>query len=189
MHATRSTRVALCNPSQPPVCSVPQAFEVRRSVTRNAGRIASTIAVGNDPIAVTIGYGALWVVNSDDGTVSVVRPGIRATKTVDATARALDIAAGEGGVWVADQGHAAVTRIDPDTLRVVDEIDGPVGGRYFGVAAGGGGVWVTDPENRTITRIDPHTNRLTATISVSGWPRGVSAAGDQIWISIGSPDD
>lgn len=153
-----------------------------------AGRIASTIPVGEDPIFAAFGYGALWVVNSDEGTVSVVRPGIVGTRTIPVTARALGVATGESGVWVADQSYAAVTRIDPDTQEYVDEIDGPVGGSFLGVAAGGDAVWLTDPENHQIVRLDPHTNRLTDTIPVEGWPRGITAAGGQIWVSIGGPN-
>jgi YVTN family beta-propeller protein len=51
------------------------------------------------------------------------------------------VAAGAGSVWVTNTIDGTVSRIDPGTAEVVDEID--VGGRPREVAVGADGVWVT----------------------------------------------
>ena len=149
------------------------------------GAIEGTFSVGADPIFAAFGYGALWVVNTDGTSVSVIRPGITKVQTISVPGRPLQVAVGESGVWVADWKSGAVTRIDPDTRRVVDKIDDPKSFGFLGVAAGGGAVWLASPEFPSqIVRIDPRTNRVTAHIPINGSPRGIAAAGDQIWVSV-----
>jgi DNA-binding SARP family transcriptional activator/streptogramin lyase len=152
------------------------------------GKIIGTIPVGADPIFAAFGYGALWVVNTDSVDVSVIRPGIMRGQTISVPSRPLQVAVGESGVWVADWKEGAVTRIDPDTRRVVDKIEDPESFGFLGVAAGGGSVWLASPAFPSqIVRIDPRTNRVTAHIPIDGSPRGIAAAGDQIWVSVAEP--
>lgn len=149
------------------------------------GRIEGTFAVGADPIFAAFGYGALWVVNTDGVSVSVIRPGTTRVQTISVPSRPLQVAVGESGVWVADWKSGAVTRIDPDTRRVVDKIEDPKSFGFLGVAAGGGSVWLASPEFPSqVVRVDPRTNRVTAHIPIDGSPRGIAAAGDQIWVSV-----
>jgi DNA-binding SARP family transcriptional activator/DNA-binding beta-propeller fold protein YncE len=158
--------------------------EVKR-VDLATGAIEGTFTVGADPIFAAFGYGALWVVNTDGVSVSVIRPGLTRVQTISVPSRPLQVAVGESGVWVADWKEGAVTRIDPDTRRVVDKIDDPKSFGFLGVAAGGGAVWLASPEFPSqIVRINPRTNRVTAHISIDGSPRGITAAGDQIWVSV-----
>jgi YVTN family beta-propeller protein len=60
----------------------------------------TSIPVGNEPIGIDYGDGAVWVANSGDGTVSRIDP---AKNTVVATikvgGRPVGIAAGPGLVW------------------------------------------------------------------------------------------
>ena len=149
------------------------------------GAIEGTFSVGVDPIFAAFGYGALWVVNTDSTSVSVIRPGITRVQTISVPGRPLQVAVGESGVWVADWKSGAVTRIDPDTRRVVDKIEDPKSFGFLGVAAGGGAVWLASPEFPSqIVRINPRTNRVTAYVPINGSPRGIAAAGDQIWVSV-----
>ena len=81
--------------------------------------MADAIGVGNGPIGVAVGEGAVWVANRQDGTVSRIDPGTDAITDVMSVGREPSaIAAGDGGVWVADSSDATVTRIDPETRRV-----------------------------------------------------------------------
>ena len=149
------------------------------------GKVEGTFPVGADPIFAAFGYGALWVVNTDGVSVSVIRPGLTRVQTISVPSRPLQVAVGESGVWVADWKEGAVTRIDPDTRRVIDKIEDPKSFGFLGVAAGGGAVWLASPEfPAQIVRIDARTNRVTAHIPIDGSPRGVAAAGDQIWVSV-----
>ena len=69
-------------------------------------RVAETIRVGVNPLAMAFGYGALWVANGDSGTVSVIRPGLAKPIRVTGIPSPFAISAGAGGVWVASNGHA-----------------------------------------------------------------------------------
>jgi DNA-binding beta-propeller fold protein YncE len=88
------------------------------------------------------------------------------------------IAAGEGGVWVAD-GTKGVRRIDPASNRVAATIG--TGGLAFDVAVGDGAVWVGLAER--LVRIDPQTDETEATalvcdpVSPRCFPGDFAAAG------------
>jgi DNA-binding beta-propeller fold protein YncE len=73
------------------------------------------------PIRLTVGAGAVWVLNGNTGTVTRVDPALNAV-TATSSRISLDptrIAAGAIAVWVADSADDAVQRIDPTTSRVV----------------------------------------------------------------------
>lgn len=156
-------------------------------------RIRDVIEVGADPIVLTAGYGAVWVGNSDDGSVSVIRPGVAGTATIIGLGKVLGIAAGEGAIWASSNIDGTVTRIDPDTRRTVAVIDArprplePSG--LFDVAVGAGSVWVVDRVSREVVRIDPRTNRVAARIRfpAGSAPTSIDATADAVWVSVGTP--
>ena len=53
----------------------------------------------------------------------------------------VDVAVGEGGVWVASSLDRTVTRLDPATGEIVATIE--LGNEPQRLAAGGGAVWVS----------------------------------------------
>ena len=53
----------------------------------------------------------------------------------------VDVAVGAGGVWVANSREGTVSRIDPQSNRVIATIR--VGHSLQGIAVGGGAVWVS----------------------------------------------
>ena len=57
--------------------------------------VAEEVRVGADPLKAVFEYGALWVANSDDGTVTVLRDGVSIPSTIRGMPRAFGIAAGE----------------------------------------------------------------------------------------------
>jgi DNA-binding beta-propeller fold protein YncE len=117
----------------------------------SSGRLIDRIAVGRQPTMIREGYGAAWVLNKGDGTVT--RIDARSHKVVstlasDADADALTL--GAGGVWLA--GHPRSDRSGPLELAALERIN-PVSGaidrsfeRKTGTtvfAAGGGSLWST----------------------------------------------
>lgn len=152
------------------------------------------VRVGADPLVATFGSGALWVGNSDDATVSVLRPGVERPHTIDVDPKPFGIASGFNAVWVGSNQNATVSRIDPDTLRVVKRIDVRIGGvnpGTYAVATGAGAVWALNADVQSIERIDPQTNRVVATIPLpfSVYPRQLSADGDEVWVSVTAPGE
>jgi virginiamycin B lyase len=95
-------------------------------------------------------------------------------------------------VWVGSNTFSTVSRIDPDTRRVVEDIDVSRSGLQsglFSVAAGAGGVWAANWSELTLVRIDPKTNQVVARIELPGAPRDVTTVGDDVWVSLGVPGE
>ena len=168
------------------------ARELRQQDRPQSGRVEDSIRVGADPLVAAFGFGTLWVANSDDATVSVIRPGVARPETIIVRSRPFGIAAGEGAVWVGSNTFSTVSRIDPDTRRVVKDIDVSRSGLQsglFSVAAGAGGVWAANWSELTLVRIDPETNQVVARIELPGAPRDVTTVGDDVWVSLGVPGE
>src|SRR6266542_1130597 len=107
-----------------------------------SGKIVATIVVGNDPRALAVGAGAVWVANAwGEGTVSRIDPSNVVTAEIPVGRGASAVAVGAGAVWVTGSGNGTIFRIDPRTSAVVDTIR--VGSSPVGVAASAGTVWVT----------------------------------------------
>jgi len=95
--------------------------------------------------------------------------------------RPVGAAAGEGSVWVVNRDDNSITRIDPESNRVLATIR--VGKKPLGVEAGEGLIWVTNTGDGTVSRIDPLTNAVTATIQLGKQPSGVSVSNGAVWVS------
>jgi len=152
-------------------------------VSTVTNRAVDTIQVGNLPVAIAAGSGAVWVANQGDNTVDRIDP---ATSTV--TKRGIQvggrpdgIAAGAGAVWVANSEDGTVQRIDPATYQP----DGPVhvGSGPAGIAVTPGTVWVANSLDLTVSKLDSATGTVTATIGVGDGPGGIVAARDGVWVS------
>jgi YVTN family beta-propeller protein len=148
-----------------------------------AGTLTS-ITVGSQPTALTVDSEAIWVANSGDGTVSRVDPTtdqVLATIPVGGQNSNIDIASGDGAVWVTTN-SGLVQRIDPETNQVVAAIDVPA---PIHPATGFGAIWVSDYDAGSVTRIDPATDEVAATIPVPGSdPHGIAILDDAVWVTI-----
>lgn len=95
---------------------------------------------------------------------------LRIAATIRVAGTPLAIAAGFDAVWVTDNDHGTVVRIDPKSNRVAATIH--VGDYPNAIATGAGAVWVVArgipkaPNTDTVQRVDPATNRVTDTIRV-----------------------
>jgi YVTN family beta-propeller protein len=146
-------------------------------------QVRAVLRTGATPIFATFGYGAVWTSNHDEGTVSVVRPGVARADTVRVGPEPMAIASGEGAIWVVGYGDRTLWRIDPVTRRVTGRVR--VGGGPLSVATGLGSVWVTNRDDGTVSRIDPRTDRVRATIHLGAGiaPFGVVVAGGRVWVT------
>jgi DNA-binding beta-propeller fold protein YncE len=88
----------------------------------------------------------------------------------------------------------SVSRIDPQTNRVVGSPI-PIGFHHAGnLVVGAGNLWVTSDnrvsgaaEDVVVVRIDPQANRAVETIAMGGRPIDVAAAEDAVWVSVADP--
>jgi YVTN family beta-propeller protein len=165
------------------------------------GRVQGSFALGrSDPVAVSIGEGAIWVAAKDDvrgPAVLRVDPGTgRVIATIPLPPRSVtdastggsfldpqrpsDIAVGAGAVWLtagASPFTTVVTRIDPATNRVAKTI---ALDDAFAVSVADGAVWVSGP-GLAVSRIDPATNEVVASIP-AGNVSAISAGHGAVWV-------
>jgi YVTN family beta-propeller protein len=159
----------------------PPASE-RPALASAAGRVDARIDVGDSPIGVAAGTGAVWVANTGDETVTRIDP--RAGRAVGSPIPVGEdpraIVAGGGAVWVANFGDGTVSRIDPATNRAGPPI--AVGRGPTDLAVGDGRVWVATELDR-VMRIDVRTG------AVAGLPirvrsnGSIAVSGDSVWTS------
>jgi YVTN family beta-propeller protein len=153
-------------------------------------RASRFFRAGLNTVAAVFADGDVWVAGAGDDAISVISPGVPKPETILVNSKPYSLAAGEGAVWVGCYGSSTVQRIDPETRRVVKEIDVSLHGLQSGIfslAAGAGGVWVANAYAHRIVRIDPKTNRITATIPIAGEPHGITVGGGSVWVSVGRP--
>lgn len=145
-------------------------------------RVTASIAVGDRPVGLAVAYGAVWVANHGEGTVSRIDPAVdQVVATIRVGQGPGRLMAVGGAVWVTDDRDGLVWRIDPSTNRA-RSID--VGGRVSGApAAGKGSIWVTVWDDARLVRIEPATGRVMARTHTLVQPLGVQFADGSLWIA------
>jgi class 3 adenylate cyclase len=91
------------------------------------------------------------------------------------------IAAGEGWVWLVDQGSGVVTKIDPKTMGSVSEIH--LDGNLDAIVVSDGYVWVLDFATGVLTRISTESDRVTGQETFPADPTAMAAGAEAIWLS------
>jgi streptogramin lyase len=85
-------------------------------------RVFRTEVVGTDPVAVAIGFGAAWVANSGNGTITRVPLDGSNIETIGLNDQPSGIATGAGFVWVLSERSRKVIRIDPKSKQVTKTV-------------------------------------------------------------------
>jgi YVTN family beta-propeller protein len=83
---------------------------------------------------------------------------------------------------VSNYADGSVSRINPETNKVVATIALPTGGPQ-GMAFAAGAMWVASSLINVVYRIDPKTNKVTGQIEVGAGPRTPVLAGGQLWLT------
>jgi YVTN family beta-propeller protein len=143
--------------------------------------------VGDTPTAVEVGESAVWVLNSNEQTVSRIDPTVRAVVRTTGTGPVPnDLAVGHGAVWVSSSTHA-LTRIDPDTGVTERTTPIPLSAQHplaesgpSSVATGPTSVWATN--TLTVARMEPTPVRQFAIID-AGCCNGIALGEGSIWVT------
>jgi DNA-binding beta-propeller fold protein YncE len=166
------------------------------AIDSQTGRVNAVVHTGRTPGAVSVGEGAVWVLNADDKTVSKINP---REKTVERTfgvgGTPTDLAVGAGGVWVVSNGSErggplTLTRIDPGTGAPVASLQPSppscrktvAPGAQRQIAVGNGSVWLTEPICGGLWRIDPRTNKARWRLTGLS-PRSLVSAAKGAWLA------
>jgi len=146
----------------------PSATDEKNGVS-SAGRVTETLRTrptGTPFLAV--GAGSLWMavinVGSKEGPASVAASGDQ--------------------IWFTDHAKEAVSRIDPQTNRIVERI--PVGFAVYDIAIDGDTLWLTDlgfatAGGNVVVRVDTNTNRIVERIDVPA-PATITVGGGAVWV-------
>jgi len=159
-----------------------------------AGVVVATIGLRDvRPWRIAWGEDRLWVLGrrGDDSVVLAIDPQTNqiSGQPIELTTHGWEIAAGEGGVWVASDSDASVTRIDPHRMAPNVVIGGPSNAVGPALAVGFGFIWTGDSDTRaagqgeTVSQIDPRTNKITHQVAVGLSPQAIAAADGYVWVS------
>jgi YVTN family beta-propeller protein len=166
-----------------------------------SNRVVATIPIPGQGSAFSLAAagGSVWV--SGNRGLSRIDPAGNRVTPVDVCCG--ELAAGAGGLWVADGQDRAVLRVDPASGRVLARIPVPLTAAPegpFRVAAAGGAVWVTSEtvkpkpgDASLLWRVDAAANRFAGTLRVGTVGRNhiaatVAAGRDAVWVTVGDRD-
>lgn len=90
------------------------------------------------------------------------------------------IAFGHGSVWTVDTVAGTVDRYDPETMRLVAEIDMPTDPAYL--VSGDVAVWALSLSVGTLSQIDPATNDVRYQVPVGADPSGFAVGSGAVWV-------
>ena len=156
-----------------------------------------------DPVAVTVGEGAVWVGVQDQfqlaGAILRVDPAsLEIVATIPTPGdKPFEIVAAHGATWFTNIGFgesaAVVSRIDPDTNQVVATVPLPTdtGDIRTRLAAGPEALWAADtPWGNEIWRIDPAVNGVTETVTLdtNGGLGCLAFADGSLWVTVGETE-
>jgi virginiamycin B lyase len=124
--------------------------------------VDKSIEVSAGPIALALGESSVWVLCEKEGKVERIDPKTnKVTKTIELGAPASGgaMAFGEGSLWISMPGFP-ITRIDPQTDKVVQQFYGEGGGFLLTTQ---NSVWLADAAASKLLRLD--TRRIAATLA------------------------
>jgi len=149
------------------------------------GRRTATAALDGQVIAVTVGLGSVWALDSGSTLYRITSKTASVTKRIQVgAAAAYNIWIGAGSVWVADDQGAAVLRVSPSSGRVVARV--PVGDGPADMVFRGAQAWVVTHRDNTLYRIDTTTNapkRLGVVGGGDDAAERLALLGDSLWIT------
>jgi YVTN family beta-propeller protein len=92
------------------------------------------------------------------------------------------LAYGDGSVWAVDSTEGSLSRINPVTHAVIEQI--PVGSAPAAVAiTRGGNVWVANSGDGTVSRINAAADRVVQTIAVGNLPVAIASGPSGVWVA------
>jgi YVTN family beta-propeller protein len=91
------------------------------------------------------------------------------------------LAYGDGSVWAVDTTEGTLSRINPATHAVVDQI--PVGTDPTAVTVTGSNVWVANSGSGTVSQISAAAGKVVQTIPVGNVPVAIASGPSGVWVA------
>jgi streptogramin lyase len=174
---------ASASPSASPSPSASASFPPAIPVTPQA-----TISI-TGPVSMASDGTTVWLFTST-GTLDRIDPTKNTVAASVQLPRASDqlqtVAGNASGLWVTDWDANLLLRLDPQTLRMIAEID--VGPQPKGILLAGSSVWIANTHGGTVDRVDVTKNRVAATVTVgptgNSGPNWLTQAFNSIWVDV-----
>jgi DNA-binding beta-propeller fold protein YncE len=149
------------------------------------GRTTAKVRLDGPVIAVAIGFGSVWALDSSSRLYRLDPRTARVTKRIQVGAvAAYNIWIGGGSVWVADDQSARVLRVSPRTNRVIARI--AVGNGPADMVFAPGRAWVVNHRDNSLSRIDLASNRASRLATVGGAnavAERLTLLGGSLWVT------
>ncbi|WP_157934506.1 hypothetical protein [Microvirga ossetica] len=147
------------------------------------GAEEATIKLPGEAPAAIVDNGIVWVTGFDRGELYKIDARTNTlVQTIPLRPRPRFLTAGEGSIWVHNQGDNSLQRIDPASGEVIATIETGLVGRGGDIATGGGYVWFS-LSGTPLVQIDPRTNAVVAVFKGIGWGDAVRFGGGSLWMS------
>jgi YVTN family beta-propeller protein len=91
------------------------------------------------------------------------------------------LAYGDGSVWAVDSADGTLSRIDPATHAVIDQI--PVGSAPTAVTVTRGNAWVADSGDATVSQVSVAAGKVVRTIPVGNQPVAIASGRSGVWVA------
>ncbi len=150
-------------------------------------RTVRTLPLSSFPFRTVAGFGAVWVANGFDGTITHIdskNGRARVFKPEPRASGRVQLAIGDGTVWAASQ-DGVLSRLDPRSQRATGTVTGI--GRPNALAAGLGSVWLAEATQDTILRIGPTPGGVVRPIPIGGIGEGIAVGDGSVWVVTPSP--
>lgn len=159
-------------------------------------RVMGPIRVGDGPLPIVAGHGAVWVGNLDENTISRINPETReVVSTIGVGHAPNSLAVGEDAVWVTNGYAGTLTRVNPATDQVDPSIKirapiepqflntSPVSGGsgWMPVNAEGDTVLVSDRNSLTLIEVDPASKQIVNRIPDLD-VQSIAVGEDGVWV-------
>ena len=129
---------------------------------------------------VAVGQGNAWAVGEDGSLVRIDPLTALKDGSADVSQSANGIGVGFDAVWVVDDLHGTLTRVDATTLEFVAY---PAPGDLNAIAVGAGAVWVLDSNAGVVTPFHPDIGEFGAPIRVGLGPTDVATGLGSVWVT------
>jgi YVTN family beta-propeller protein len=148
-----------------------------------SNKVIDVIPVGEDPVSVAAGRGAVWVANLNSSTVSRIDPRNHRVTERGIPFHPAALAASRDAVWAGSLTGPEVARIDangvlPIALRAATANSAENGAGA--VAVSSDGVWAL-VGNFLLEKIDPTTNRVVLSVETTNGPVDVAVGEGAVW--------
>jgi DNA-binding beta-propeller fold protein YncE len=146
-------------------------------------RIVKSVSIGAPTIAVALGYGSLWTLDTSGDLTRISTATGRIQRRIQTGAsNPYNLWVGAGSVWAVSDGSGEVLRVSPASNRVVARIqvgDGPADLVFDSTSA-----WVVNHRDRGLVRIDTRSNapKRLATLPAEV-PERIARLGGDLWIT------